>query len=106
MGESPTGGASSIEGDSLDWSRDIKVLELSFEELYSDDVRVGAAPSIEHIEPICTKSFDLTPYFIHFIPTTPSHLHAFHESLDDTRGYNPYSNPYCAHQEDKPRKIE
>ena len=67
---------------------------------------VGAAPSIEHIDPICTKPLDLTPISFPLLHTTPSHLHAFHESLGDFRGYNPSLDPYYAHLEDMPSNIE
>ena len=106
MGESPRGGASFVEDDLLDWLGDIALLEPSYQDLYSDDVRVSAAPSIEHIDPICTKPLDLTPISSPFLSTTPSPLHAFHESLGDIRGYNPSLDPYCAYLEDMPRKIE
>ena len=85
MGESLRGDATCIEDDSLEWSDDIALLEPSFEEYYSDDVRVGAAPSIEHIDPICIRPLDLTPISSPFLPTIFSHLHAFHESLGDIR---------------------
>ena len=106
MGESPRGGASFVEDDLLDWLGDIALLEPSYQDLYSDDVRVSAAPSIEHIDPICTKPLDLTPISSPFLSTTPSPLHAFHESLGDIRGYNPSLDPYCAYLDDMPRKIE
>jgi len=67
---------------------------------------VGAAPSIDHIDPICTEPLDLTPISSPLFPTTPSYLHAFHESLGDIRGYNPSLDPYCAYLEHMPKKIE
>ena len=39
------------------------------------------------------------------LATTPSHLHAFHESLGVFRGYHPSFGPYCAYLEDVPRKV-
>jgi len=51
MCESLRGDASCVEDDSLDWPDDIALSETSFEEYYSNDVRVGAAPTIEHINP-------------------------------------------------------
>jgi len=48
MGESLWGDASYVEDDSINSSGDIVLLEPSYEELSSDDVRVSTAPSIEH----------------------------------------------------------
>jgi len=79
--------------------------EASFEELCDDSLVVGAAPSIDHINPICSEPLDLTPISSPLLSTTPSHLHAFHESLGDIRGYNPSLDPYCTYLEDVPRKI-
>ena len=50
IGESLVGYASCVEDNSLDWLGDIALLEPSSEEYYSHDVRVGAAPSIEHTD--------------------------------------------------------
>jgi len=50
MDESLRDDASCVEADTLDWSGDIALLEPSFEELYSDDMRVRATPSIDHID--------------------------------------------------------
>jgi len=80
--------------------------EAPFEELCDDSLVVGAAPSIEHIDPICAAPLDLTPISSPILPTMPSHLRAFHESLSDIRGYNPSLDPYYAYLEDMPRKIE
>ena len=79
--------------------------EASFEELCDDSLVVGAAPSIDHINPICSEPLDLTPISSPLLPTTSSHLHAFHESLRDTRGCNPSLDPCRAYPEDVPRKI-
>ena len=64
-----------------------------------------AAPSIEHIDFICTTSLDLAPISSPSLSTTPSHLHAFHESLGDIRGCTPSFDPYCVYLKDMPRKI-
>ena len=80
--------------------------EAPFEELCDDSLVVGVAPSVEHINPICTEPLDFTPISSPLLPTTPSHLHALHESLGDIRGYNPSLDPYSAYLEDMPRKIE
>ena len=80
--------------------------EAPFKDLCDDSLVVCAAPTIEHIETICAEQLDLTPISSPLLPTTPSHLHAFHESLGDLRGYNPSLDPYCAYLEDMPRKIE
>ena len=47
----------------------------------------------------------MTPTSSPLPPTIPSHLHAFHESLGNIKGYNPSLDPYCAYLEDLPRKI-
>ena len=106
MGESPRGDASCLEDDSLDWSGDIALLEPSFEELHSDDVTVGVAPKIEHIDTICMKLFVSVPILSPLLSTTPYHLHAFHESLVNIRGHNPSFDPCCACLEEMSRKIE
>jgi len=80
--------------------------EAPFEELCDDSLVVSAAPTIEHIDPIYTEPLDLSPISSPLLPTTCSHLHAFHESLGDIRGYNPSLDPYCAYLEDMPTKIE
>jgi len=79
--------------------------EAPFEELCDDSLAVGATPSIEYIDPICTELLDLTPFSSPSLPTTPSYLHAFHESLCVAIGYNPFVCPYCAYLEDTPRKV-
>jgi len=89
IGESLVGDASCIEDDSLDWLGDITVLKPSSAEYYSHDVRVGAVPTIEHTDQIQTELLDLVPISSPFLPTTPSHLHAFQESLGDISGFHP-----------------
>jgi len=94
-----------------DWAEDHTLIEpllkeAPFGELRGDGVVVGVTLSIEHIDPICTASLDLTPISFPLLPTTTSHLHALHESLGDLRGHNPSFGPYCAYSEDMPRKIE
>jgi len=111
MGKTSQGDASSIEDILLSWSRGLTLVELyleeaPFEELCDDSLVVGIAPSIEHIELICTEPLNLTPISSPLLPIMPSHLHAFHESLGDIRGYNPSLGPYCVYLEDMPRKIE
>jgi len=94
----------------LTWSKQLALLEshleeAPFEEYSSDAVRVGAAPGIEHIDPICTKSLDLVPISSPFVLTTPSHLHAFYKSLRDISESQPSFDPLCAYLEDLPRKV-
>ena len=79
--------------------------EAPSKELCDDSLAVGAAPSIEHIHPIFTEPLDLTPISSPLLPTIPSHLHAFHESLGDVSRYNPSFFPYYAYLEDIPRKV-
>jgi len=98
--ESLVGDTSCVEDDSLDWLGEFALLEPSFKEYYSHDVRVGAAPSIEHTDQIHTELLDLVPISFPFLPTTPSHLHAFQESLGDISGLHPSFDPYCAYLAD------
>jgi len=65
----------------------------------------STTPSVGLIDPICNEPLDLTPISSPLPPTTPSHVHAFHESLGDLRGCYPSFNPYYANREDVPRKI-
>ena len=83
MGKTSQGDASSIEDILLSWSRGLTLVELyleeaPFEELCDDSLVVGAAPSIDHIDPICIEPLDFTPISFPLLPATPSHLHAFH----------------------------
>jgi len=75
MGETSLGDASSVEDGLPSWSRELALVEpyleeAPFEELCDDSLVVGAAPSIDHIDPICTEPLDLNP---HFIPHTSHH---------------------------------
>jgi len=106
IGESLRGYANCVGDDLFHWSGEIGLLESSFEELYSDDVRAGAAPSIEYISPVCTESLNLVSISFPFLPTSPSHLHAFREFVGNIRGYNTSFTPYCAYLEEMPRKID
>ena len=72
MSEPSKGGVSVIEDDSLARSIELSLVdpyfeEPPFEELYSNDVLVGAALSIGHMSSIYTEPLDLSP---HIIPTT------------------------------------
>ena len=60
--------------------------EAPFEELCDDSLVVGAAPSIDYIDPIWW-------------------LHACHESPGAIRRYNLSFDPYCGYLEDVPRRI-
>ena len=70
--------------------------EALFTELYGDVVMGIDTSSIKHTHLICNEPLHLTITSSPLLPTTPSHLHAFHESLGDIRGYNPSFDPYCA----------
>ena len=70
--------------------------EAPFAEFCGDVVMGSDTLSVEHTNPICNEPFDLNPTSYPLFSTTPSHLHAFHESLDDIRGYNPFFASYCA----------
>jgi len=66
---------------------------------FRGDVVMGTdTPSIEHTDPICNESLNLTRISSPLLPTAPSHLHAYHESPCDIRGYDP-------NLEDVPRSI-
>ena len=79
--------------------------EATFVEFCGDIMMGSDTPSIEHIDPICSELFDSTPISSPLLPTTPSHLQEYHESMCDIKGYNPSFDPYCAYLEDVPRKI-
>jgi len=94
MGEISHGGASSIEDDSLSWSEETLLVEpfleeAPFEELCGDTMMGSFTPNIGLIDPIYTEPLDSMPISSHLLPTTLSHLHAFHESIGDIRGYCP-----------------
>ena len=67
---------------------------------YGEIVMGSDTPSIEHIDPICSKLFDSASTSSPLLPTTPSYLLAFHESVGDLRGYNPSFDPYFVYLED------
>jgi len=79
--------------------------EAPLEELCGDIVMGTDTPSIGPTDPIGNEPLHLTSTSSPLPPTTPSHLHAFHESIGDIKGYNPSLDPYCAYLEDVPRKI-
>jgi len=106
-GEISINDVSVLEDDSLSWSKELTLVEKHLEEVpfaeFSSDVAMDTGtPSIEHTDPICNKPLDLPPVPSPLLPTVPSHLHAYHESLGELRGYNPSFNPYCAHLDDVP----
>jgi len=73
---------------------------------FCGDVVMGSdTPSIEHTDIICNEPLGLTPISSPLLPTTPSHLHAFHESLGDIRCYNPSFDTYCAYLKNVPIEI-
>ena len=110
MGEIFKGDVSVLEDTSLLRSKEHTLVEPHLEEaplkeLCGDLVMGTDTPSIGPTDPIGNKPFDLIPTSSPLSPTIPSHLHAFHESLDDIQGYNPSLDSYCAYLEDVPRKI-
>jgi len=110
MGEPYTGDVTILEDDFPPWSKEpisveSHLEEALFKELCDDSLVVGAAHSIDHIDQICTEPLDSTLISFPLLPSTPAHLHAFHESLDDISGFHPSFDPYCAYLEDVPRKI-
>ena len=79
--------------------------EAPFVEFCGDIVIDNGAPSIGHTDPICSELFESTPTSSPLLSTTPSHVHAFYESLGDIRGYDLSFDPYSTYLEDVPRKI-
>ena len=75
-------------------------------EEFNDNVKMGSAtPSMGLIDSICTELLDSMPIKSPFLPTIPSHVHVFHESLGDIRGSHLLFDPYCAYLEDLPRTV-
>ena len=84
MGEIFRGGASSIKEYSLSWLKELTFVKLYIEEApfeeFCGDIMMGSVlPSIGSIDPICIKTFDLTPISSPLLPTTP--LNCMHLSL-------------------------
>jgi len=79
--------------------------EAPFEEFCGDVMIGNVAPSIGQTDSICFELLDPTPISFPLLPTTPSHLHPFHESLGDIRGYYLCFDPYYTYLEDMPRTI-
>jgi len=110
MGEISRGDVGVLEDDSLSWSKELTMVEPHLEDApfvqFCVDIVMGThTPSIEYTDPICNEPLDLTLTLFPLLPITPSHLHAYPESLGDIRGYNPSFDPYCAYLEDVPRQI-
>ena len=95
MGEISRGDVSVLEDDSLSWSKELTLVEphleeASFAKFCGEVVMDTDTPSIEHADPICNEPLHLIPVSSLLLPpTTSSHLHAYHESLGNIRGYNP-----------------
>jgi len=109
MDEPSRGDVSPIEDDSLGWLKELTLVQPYLEEApfeFCDDVVMSrAAPSIGHIDSICTKLLDSMPVLSPLLPATPSHIRAFHESLGDIRGCHPSFDPYCEYLEDELRNT-
>ena len=84
-----------LEDDLLTWSKEPTLLESRLQQLCDDHVRVGVAPSFKHMDLHCLDSLDLTPVSSPFLPTTPTHLHAFGESVGDISGSQPLFTVLC-----------
>ena len=74
--ETSRGDPSSVEDLLLSWLGGLTLVEpyleeAPFEELCDDSLVVGATPSIEHVDLICTEPLDLTPIFPPFFPPCP-----------------------------------
>jgi len=101
MCEPSRSGTSVIEDDSLDWLKELPLVEpyleeAHFEEFCCDIVMGSATHSTELINSIYTEPLDLVPILSPLLFITPSHLHAFHESPRDISGSQPSFDPYCA----------
>jgi len=75
MGDISRGDASDLEDDSLDWSKELCLLEpyleeAPFKKFYGDIVMGSDTPSIGHTKPICTKLLDSTPVSSLLLPAT------------------------------------
>jgi len=106
MGEISRVNASVLEDASLVWLEEPILVEpcleeAPFEELCGDIVMGSAAPALD----LLIELLNLTPTSFPLLPTTPSYVCAYHESLGDVRGYNPSLDPCCAYLEDVLRKI-
>jgi len=102
--------ASDIEDVLLGWLKELTLVEsylkeAPFEEFCGDIVIGSATPSIVYIDPICTKPLKSTSISFPLFPTTPSYVHAFHESLGDIKGSHPSFDPHYTYVYDMPRKI-
>ena len=107
MGQTSRGDVSVLEDTSLLRLKELTLVaphleEALFVEFCGDLVMGRDAPSIEHADPSCSELFNSTSTSSLLLPTTPSHLHAYHESLGDIRGYSPSFDPYCAYLENVP----
>ena len=105
MSEPYRGDVTVLEDDFPTWSKEPILVEpqleeAPFEDLCDDSLVVGAIPSIDYTDPICTEPLDSTRISSPLLPSTPSHLHAFHESLGDINGFHPSFDPCCVYLED------
>ena len=105
VGETSGSDVRTLEDASLFRSKEPALVEPHLEELCGDLVMGTDTPSPGPTAPISNEPLDLYPMSSPLPSTTPSHLHAFHESLGDIRGYHPSLNPYCAYLVDVLRKI-
>jgi len=92
MGEASRRDASVLEDV---WSEELELIkpcleEAPFEEPCGDIVMGSSTPNTGLIDLICIKPPDSTPISSPLPPTTPSFMHAFHESLGDIRAYHPF----------------
>ena len=101
VGEASGGDVRPLEDASLFRSKELALVEPHLEEFCGDLVMGTETPSIGPTDPIGNEPLDLTPTSSPLPPTIPSLLHAFHESLGDINGYNPFLGPYCAYLEDR-----
>ena len=108
MDEPSMGDVNFIEDNLLDQSKELYLTELYLDKtplrsfFFLGDVLMGSVvPSIKLIDSICTELVDLTPISSPLVSVT-SHLHAFHESLGNIRGFPPPFDSCYAYLEDMP----
>jgi len=110
MGETFKGDVSVQKDNALDRTKELclddpYLEEAPFEKHCGDILMSSDTPSIGHAHRICTEPPNSTPISSLLLPSNPSHLHAFHKSVGDIRGYTLSFDPYYALLEDVPRKI-
>jgi len=91
MGETSKGDVRVLEDASRVWLEELILVQpcLEGDPFEKFCVTGSVALSISHTNSICTEPFGSTSISSPLLPTTSSHLHAFHAFLGDIRGYYP-----------------